>query len=212
MSTTKILVFLSGFVIGLSACNTVRVWNDRPASSALFPGGSVAFVLQDFSGEFSRAKEDEIVGCLSDPLLKAYPTVRIVQPQDFRRAALLTSDSAAVSWQELLRDPQFKERIAPLGVRYVISISGETDQKSGLMNGLFVFGFARMQTVRFKASIFDLKQDRLAGAQYASATGKFAMVLLPVPIPVPLGLFTESRACKELGETVAKFLAGESPK
>jgi len=65
------------------------------------------------------------------------------------------------------------------------------------------------RTSRFSASILDLKQARQDVEIRASATGKvgfFAVFIIPL---LPILSFTESHACADLGEGIARFLTGE---
>ena len=198
MSIAETFALLCGLVLAAVACGTITptvwdtVWEQRTAPTSLAPGNAVVVVLQDFSGVFSRTKEDEFAGCLRDAILGAYPTVRIVQPEQFR-SAIRAADSGQRSWEELAKDARFKERVASFGLRYLISVSGETRDNS--------IDFRHPRSTSLKASIFDLKQGHRAGDLYASTQA----------VTIWLRPFTESRACKELGEAVAQFLGGEGP-
>lgn len=68
--------------------------------------------------------------CVRDSLLQILPTLRIVPPEDFRRAAFPdhTADEVTFAFpipesqQKLLATQTFRDQIAPLRLRYLVSI------------------------------------------------------------------------------------------
>lgn len=168
-----------------------------------------------------RAGADEIADCIGKVIRRAYPTLRIVPRDEFRRAAFPDLDPEAApkspDYLTLLLDhPVFRERIAPLGVRYLIFVGGRTEQQhnwGGIECGAGYGGAACLgvvvwdRTSRLAASILDLKQTRSAGEMHAAASGHPWLAILGI-LPLGLPAFTESRACEDLGGNIARFLAG----
>ncbi len=81
--------------------------------------------------EYSRAKEKKFVGCITEAIRETHPAVRIVPPDEYRQAAfpgLAPDDIKPMPMGDLsfVDDPGFKGRIAPLGIRYPIRVSGST--------------------------------------------------------------------------------------
>jgi len=114
----------------------------------------------------------------------------------------------------------FRERIASLGIRYLIHMRGETVQtgkaEAGAIGGpgaaVLVIGGSWDRNTRLSASILDLKQSSEAGSVTASATGRpWFFAVLPSPLILGMPAFTESKACGEMGKALARFLAGEKP-
>jgi hypothetical protein len=78
----------------------------------------------------------------------------------------------------------------------------------------FAFGWEWYHRARMHARVLDIAHGRVAGSLSASATGKSVaglavVIILPIPFGKPS--FPVGTASRELGEGVAKFLAGEDP-
>jgi len=105
---------------------------DRHAPTEIESHDAVTAVLSLFGGEFSGAKENKFVGCIARAIHEAHPTVRFIPSDEFRRTAFpdLTPKAASLTLLglggPLLKESAFRDRIAPLGVRYVITVSGHT--------------------------------------------------------------------------------------
>jgi hypothetical protein len=172
----------------------------------------------------------DAVGCISKALKERFPNLRIVLPDEFHRTAFPDvapelAPRALVYLPLLLNDPAFRTRIAPLGLRYLISVQGKTEQDlkpfAGAAGGagpgpgagaVTWFGAEWDRKSNVMASILDLKEDISAGEIRASAEGKPWVVCVGIgPLCLPLGApaFTEAKACDEIGTAVAKFFAGE---
>jgi hypothetical protein len=166
----------------------------------------------------------DAVGCISKALKERFPNLRIVLPDEFHRTAfpdvaLELAPCALIYLPLLLNDPAFRARIAPLGLRYLISVQGKTDQQANPFAGgagggggaVTVFGAVFDRKSNLTASILDLQQGQ-SGEVRASAEGKpwFACIgLLIMCAPIGAPAFTEAKACDEIGTAVAKFFAGE---
>jgi hypothetical protein len=221
MKSGELLLGLLTAAFLWGGCTTALVREVRETPTGIEPGAAIAFV---FSREFSLAgqpvQEKEIIGCISGAVRKAHPTLRIVPPEEFRRAVFFDlAPEAAPNNPEyfalLLDHPTFRERVAPLGIRYLISVVGGTEQTAEvgvipLPPAALIGGAVWDRKSRLTASILDLKQARTSGEVRASASGSSWFVfVLPLPIMIGAPAFTESKACGDLGEAVAKFLADE---
>jgi hypothetical protein len=169
-------------------------------------------------------EESEIIGCISDEVRIAYPTLRIVLPDEFRRTAFPDlAPEAAPNTQEyiglLLNHPTFKERVSSLGVRYLISIVGPRTEETGGFGFAGVGGYGGAVVVivggwdrksSLTASVLDLQRWRTAGKVEASALGHpWLLIVFPSPLMIGAPAFTESKACRDLGEAIAKFVTSE---
>jgi len=207
----------------LAACTTGVVTQSRDAATGLGTGEAVAFIFsQQFSLEAKRLEEIEIIGCIGDAVRKAHPTLRIVPPDEFRRIAFpgIAPEAAPnkPEYLELLLDhPTFKERVAALGVRYLISVSGVTEQtggpEAGALGGqgaaVLVIAGSWDRKTSLTASVLDLQQKRIAGKLEAAASGHpWLLIVFPSPLMIGAPAFTESKACGDLGDAIAKFIAG----
>jgi hypothetical protein len=85
----------------------------------------------DVPAEYSADMAEEVLECIEEILEEHHPTVRIIPPDKFLEVAfpnLTPEDSPPVilSWEHMARDPGFQARIAPLGLRYLITVFGAT--------------------------------------------------------------------------------------
>jgi hypothetical protein len=205
-------------------CTTaiVREVRDTPTGLNLHEG--VAFVFsREFSLDSQPIKESKIVDCIGQAVRKAHPALRIVPPDEFRHTVFpdLAPEAAPNNPEHfalLLSHPTFKKRTASLGIRYLISLSGRTDsqQKGGVgcgggMGGAACIGLLWWeQRSLLNATVFDLQHAQSAGNLHASADGRpWFFFVFPSPLMIGVPAFTESKACGDLGEAVAKFIAGE---
>ncbi len=208
-----------------AGCSTPQVQKASDAASAT--GAAVArdeavTVLLNYFGLEGRAIEEELVGCIGAGIRKGHPTMRIVSPDEFRRAAFpdLAPEAAPRNPQYLgmlLTNPLFKERLSPLNLRYLIAIGGATkvETKGGAVLaggygvGILVGAWVWDRKTQLVASILDLKQARPAAEMDASTEGTAWLVLIQgLPLGVPA--FTETNACTALGDKVAQFLLDAS--
>jgi len=89
----------------------------------------VTAVLDESSGRFSLPEGEKVVGCITGAIHEKHPTVRVVPPDEFRRTAFpdLTPEEVSSELLDLallVEQPEFQERIAPLGIRYLIMAWG----------------------------------------------------------------------------------------
>lgn len=214
--------WLSMGLLLAAGCTTAQVQATRQMPTRIEAHEPVAIVVSHETTELAS----DAVGCISKALKESFPNLRIVPPDEFHRTAfpdvvLELAPRALIYLPLLLNDPAFRARIAPLGLRYLISIQGKTDQQSkpivgggaGLGGGWTALGAEWDRKSNVTASILDLKQSLGVGEIRASAEGKPWFVCVGALVfCVPLGApaFTEAKACDDIGKAVAKFLAGES--
>ncbi len=110
-----------------------HVLYNRYAPTEIESHDAVTAVLYQFGGEFSvAAKENKFVACIARAIHEAHPTVRFIPSDEFRRTAFpdLTPEEASLELsgqiEPLLKESTFRDRIAPLGVRSVITVWGST--------------------------------------------------------------------------------------
>lgn len=205
----------------LCGCTRVSVQSFRDMPALVEPHDAVAIVISDETTDFAVNAE----GCVSKALKETFPTLRVISSDDFYRIAFpntVTEKAVRTSTDIslLLKETAFRERIAPLGLRYLISIQGGTQQKGEPVVGAFggpggaatVLGATWDRVSSLNASIMDLKKDQSIGSLWVSASGKPWFICIGFgPLCAPLGApaFTESEACGSFGEGVARFLKGE---
>ncbi len=183
-------------------------------------GDESVTVFLNYFGLEGRAIEGELVGCIRQGIRRIHPELRVVPPDEFRRLAFpdLPPDAAPRSPQYLgmlLDNAAFRKRIAPLNLRYLIAIGGETQvkQTGGLIAGtapapggaVLLGGWVWRRDTRLVASILDLKQPGSAAEMDATAKGTAWLVLIE-GLPLGAPAFTEANACAALGDKVARYL------
>ena len=207
-------------MVGCSATNpreTAHVLGSPPVNLS---GDESVTVLLNYFGLEGRAIEGELLGCIREGIRRAHPELRVVPPDEFRSLAFpdLAPDAAPRSPQYLgliLDNAVFRDRIAPLNLRYLIAIGGETrvKQSGGVIAGAapapagaFLFGaWVWNRDTQLVASILDLKQAGAATEINANARGTAWLVLVE-GLPIGAPAFTEANACATLGDKLSQFL------
>lgn len=108
------------------------VWVTRMEPTQIESHDTIAVFLDAFGYKYrySRGKEKKFVGCITEAIHATCPAVRIVPPDEFRKVAypgMAPEDIKPIENRSpFVDDPGFKGRIAPLGIRYLIRVSGWT--------------------------------------------------------------------------------------
>lgn len=155
----------------------------------------------------------------SDPELQFIPSLR------FRDALFPwfepgTRPNNVKELEMLLGRPVVRTRIAGLGLRFVVVISGETSESKGkgaMMcgggppGGVGCLGFVWWdRTTSLQADVWDLKQLNEAAKVDISVSGTALLPAFVIPVPfIPL---TETEGCNVLGSKIAEKITGRSQK
>jgi hypothetical protein len=221
MKSGRITTALLATALIVGGCTQVSVLNFREMPTLIEPHDAVAVVV---SGEITDLAANA-EGCVNKALKGAFPALRIISSDDFYRTAFPDADPdksvrASTDISALLKEPDFRERIAPLGLRYLLLIEGGTQQKGepffggegGGLGAITAFGWSGERTSSLWASVLDMKMYRPAGYVFVEASGKPGWMCVGMgPFCLPFGAvaFTESGACGKVGEGVVQFLKGE---
>lgn len=216
-------------VLGVG-CTKARVSDIRAAPTGLAPEDAITVILAPpRGGEYSPGLESKAAGCVRNALQQTHSGARMVPQDEFRQVAFaglspeeLPQDDP--SWERLVGDPSFLERVSLFGLRYLIVVSVQESAGSTQFDwevahsgdaGALVLNWSRDRYASIEATVVDIMHRRVAGSVRASAHGKSAsgVVLFMLVLPIPYGKpsFPVGSACWVLGEGVAKFLAGENP-
>lgn len=104
----------------------------RMAPTPIGPNDAITLMLEEFNGEFSQRKEEKVFGCIEKHIREMHPTVEVFPPEKFRSTAfsgLAPEEIPPKPWEEILNEMPFRSRIAPLRLRYLISIRGYSNSK-----------------------------------------------------------------------------------
>ena len=203
----------------LPACSTVEVQEPQNALAALEPGEAVTVVLNSYFGsDETYSAEDSISKCVTKAVHKANPLVKVIPPDEFRRVAfpdleLNEMPHSVESFKLLLDNPSFLDRIAPMGLRYLV-IAGSTNNEVSRRECLppFLCGHGWYKSSRLAGIILDVKQARTLPAELsATASGKSWFYLIVI---LPLGFRADpgSAACDGFGKAVAKAIVSGGAK
>jgi len=229
------LCFALFIIISFSAGGcTIAPWiqERRLAPTGLAPRDTIAIIVTaPITDEELPELEGQLTGCFQSALSETHPDIRIILPNELRRLVFpgLTVNqipSGYFSWRSLLRDPTFDAKIAPLGLRYILTVEAEegrrlTDVEWTAATSMFggsgpTLSASWENSVLLEAIVVDAKNRRIAGAVHAYAAGKsragLSLMASRIPLLLPHGMpsFPFGAACRALGERLAKFLAGES--
>ena len=152
--------------------------------------------------------------------MQVHPTLRIVSPDEFRRAAFpdQTSDDVTFAYpipetqQKLLSSQAFRDRVAPLRLRYLVSV-GEKEESRDLRGYPLVvaIAFGWNTSLGLTASVIDLKDGREVGQILIRAEGDRGILLLFFLLPIWWVETVRGPVCTALGEGLGNFLAGRGP-
>ena len=203
--------FLIGTVVALLTTSCVKsasVRLDVPEDHSAFERDDAVTIVSTRSAS-----------CIHDSLRQVQPTLRVVSPGDFRSAALPPRASDEVTFaypmsesqQKLLSSQDFRDRIAPLRLRYLVMVGEKEmvtrrDEAAG-QGGLMSRWWTRLTLT---ASVIDLKDGHEAGQIVAQAEGERTFILLFM-IPVWYVETIGNPVCKALGEGLGEFLSGKGP-
>jgi len=185
--------------------------------------GIMLVFLREFSfaaGEDDIRDEERIVSCVSEVIRKRRPARRIVPYDEFRARAFAHIDPASAPRRPeflatLFADPEFRERVKPLRLRYVAFLGGVTEIDAEGDGGCIAGPGAVVclglwtwdKRSRMGAAILDLENMQMSGQTAAVAAGTAWLALVGV-FPIGLPAATEQVACRDLGSGIAGFLEG----
>jgi hypothetical protein len=204
---TVVALLTTGCVTSAIALRPLQSLGPEVAAgrSVVEPGDAIVIVP-------SRA-----ASCIGDSLRQVHPTLRIMSPDEFRRAAFQDQTPAETTFTYPIPEPQqkllstqiFRDRIAPLRLRYLVSIGEEekSRDRGGLGSGPF-FNWYRL--LKLSASVFDLKDGREVGQIVVESEGERMFFIFGF-IPIWYVETIRGPGCKRLGEGVGNFIAGREP-
>jgi len=228
MQRLKTIIGILATTLLCASCTTAEVKWSRLMRTLVEPHDAVAVVASRQAGKDEELTfVTEATSCIATALNEAYPALKIIRTDEFYRTAfpdLPAEEKPNPSKIHSLpvEDPDFRERIARLGLHYLITVTGDTTQHGNWIGGIGGGGPGAVTWIGKKwdrssnitASILDLRQSAKAGEVLASASGEPWLVCvgaLFICAPIGAPALTETKACDEIATGVVKFFAGESP-
>jgi len=214
--TKKIVGFVLGFFIFAGGCTASKVQNVGESSSGDVSAQTVT-VLSTHRGSANLAD------CVHRGMHRANSNLRFIDPEEFRddlfpwfepgTAPKKTNDLAL-----LLHRPLIREKIAQLGLRYVILIDGATAEndwehhiEGGAGYGSFAwFGYGNKgQQTHIDAFICDLEEPASSTNLSLEKSGASYYLCCMIPF-FYIPSTAESHACKEMGQEIVQFVTDHS--
>ena len=178
---------------------------------SLPPGASIALSASD------ALASNATVRCISKVIGQMDPPLHVVPAKRFREAVFAgeppeTDDTALAERLMRLKDhPRYGERLAALGLRYMVLVDRpRTDTEFGNFDcdgggGGFVCAAVWDRNSTIRARVIDLDEGADISGAAAHVSGK-RVLLLPLPLYIPSA--TEGEACTRLAEAIVQRLTG----
>lgn len=211
---------VAAFLTGIStACTTTRI--DVAQHGDATANGVEGVVVLARRHHGTQDTEQSFMECVKGALLKESAAIRLYPEKDFVDALFpwfeaRTAPATLEALAELQGHPRVSERLASLGVRYLVWVDGrseDVDGGGGLScavgpGGGGCFGFVWWDTAStYEAVIWDLQENTSLGAVNTDASGMSYVPALIVPIP--LIARTQSAACHGLVEQLKPMLGAK---
>jgi hypothetical protein len=206
-------------ILGLAAIacgtNTLSVRGERQVQeTGIEPGEALTVV------NASPATLDDVLQCVENALYKEAPNLAFVSSSVFRDSLFpwfepATAPDSVEDLTEVLGNPAVRQRIQAFGLRYVIAVSGETDENTDSWGGCFggyagagcVGGVLLNKKTDLAATILDVKYLRRISELAASGSGSSQAGMIVI-VPYVTVNSTESSTCRVLAERIVQVLEG----
>lgn len=166
--------------------------------------------------------EFDFVSCVSRNVSSGASRIRVIDEETFRDALFpwfepRTAPVNTSDLPELIERPMLTERLAQLGLRYLVWIDGDTDRtdSGGSLTcsittaGAGCFGFLTWENdSAYEASVWDIRNGKSAGRISSEAVGTSYMPAVVVPLPFIARV--RANACSRLADQLKVFLTAES--
>lgn len=220
MNAVRTLVAGWWMLLCLGGCTTVHSRADvRDTAPAASEDGIV--LLSNLAND-QDFDDDDVDTCLHPVMRKLRPEFRFVPAQQFREQLYpyfspSTTPHAPEGYRRLLDEPEIRQRIAALAVRYLVILTQHGTAMAwhgGILCGASAGGGGCLglswwqRSSELGLAVWDLRSKTNIGAMQARSTGTGFMpaFLLPIPLYTPA---TEAAVCDELGRRLARLLGGE---
>jgi hypothetical protein len=218
-----------------AGCMTAKVDETRQVASAIHANESIVILKKPqlegvgTEGDFLSCVQENLGGELVHPHdgqsakaskdKNAVP-FKIYGEQEFTDALFpwfepSTAPSNAAGLKSLLARPGVSERLAQIGVRYVVWLDGTTKKTGGGGSvacaagpgGAGCFGVGWWDKASdYVASVWDLQTASEIGSVSSDVTG--TSVLIGAIVPIPIITPVQSTACNRLSDQLRSFLLG----
>lgn len=202
----------------LVGCTTVSVNEMRLTDTEIDPSTDKIVVLgRHHSPEFET--EPALVACIGNRIERGIRGLEVLPAPEFRDAMYpwfepRTAPLQIEKFGAMLEEPQLRDTLTSMGVRYIVWITGATEQinEAGSLactfgpggGGCFGFGTWENESA-YEASIWDFNNLTESGRISTDAHG--TSYLPAVIIPIPFIARVQSNACEGMGDQLMAFLS-----
>jgi hypothetical protein len=214
----KILIALPLLLMSLIGCTTVNVNEMRLTETDIDPSTEKIVVLgRHHSPEFET--EPALVACIGDRLERGIDGLDVLPAPQFRDVMYpwfepRTAPLQLEKFGTMLEEPRVRDTLTDMGVRYIVWITGATEQinEAGSLactfgpggGGCFGFGTWENEST-YEATIWDF--NNLAESGRISTDARGTSYLPAIIIPIPIIARVQSNACEGMGEQLMAFLS-----
>lgn len=205
-----------GLVATACGTNELSVRGERQVQDIGFEPGEALTIVNA-----SPATLDDIFQCVEHALYKEAPDLTFVSPSMFRDSLFpwfepATAPHSVEELAEVLGNPAVRQRMEGFALRYVIAVSGDTDENTDTWGGCFggyagagcVGGLLLNKKTELAATILDVKHLRQISELAASGSGSSQAGMIVI-VPYVTVNSTESSTCRVLAERIVQVLRGE---
>lgn len=205
-------------VMTLFGCTTVSVNEMRLAETDIDPSSEKIVVLgRHHSPEFET--EPALVDCIGNRLERGIRGLDVLPAAQFRDAMYpwfepRTAPLQLEKFSNMLEEPLVRETLDNMGVRYIVWVTGATEQvnEAGSLactfgpggGGCFGFGTWENESA-YEATVWDFRNLTESGRISTDARGTSYLPALIIPIPIIARV--QSNACEGMGEQLMAFLS-----
>lgn len=216
-STKQLIGWMLMIFITTGGCATSSIREEQKQYNEIGPTESIVIVP-------IGNRSDDVAECVETifhficPNLKFFPHEKFVDLL-FPWFEPSTFPESQEDLDSLLKNRLVQTRLDPLGVRYVITIRGETvqsdyhhtlpdDWAEPLAQGAYFFLIEADRETDIYASVFDLKEAilLLKAESHKAKTSRYAVWMI-IPLYIQPAI-TEIPACYEIGKKIAQLLSG----
>jgi hypothetical protein len=205
-------------VVALTSCTTARIDVARHGSTDIDAHLGVVVLARQHDG--GQDTEESFMDCVTEALSEGETPISLYPEQDFVDALFpwfepRIAPATPEALPTLLKRPGVEEKLAAIGVRYLVWVDGSSERVDGGggmscavgPGGGGCLGFVWWDTASdYEAVIWDLRGGESLGAVSADASGMSYVPALIVPLP--LIARTQAAACKGLAEQLRGLMNG----
>lgn len=205
-----VVLFLTLFLFSVG-CTTAKVDINRMSALDMKSADSLVILPADKQEDiFENMRFSE---CVSKKISQYFQKFRFISSETFKDTLFPWFEIIPKTPEEFrlfIKKPEVQKRISELGVRYLIIVTGKTNNNVSLWRPFIcsLFGCIGItwggRETNLEADVWDLKTGLKTGEIKTISSG--TVVVIGVVLPVPFMSMTETAVCNALGQNLIDFL------